>query len=134
MSWRIPLGAQLIPGILLAIGCLKLPASPRLLILRGKMEQGRQTLRQLRISTSQGSLASQDSVLLEKLVGLEALNIQAEVQLIHEVEAAELPRRSPGDNKFLKELSLWRLLFESRYLKRVLVGVVVMVFQREFLL
>ena len=50
MSWRIPLAVQLIPGILLGFGSLALPQSPRLLIMRGKLEDGRDALRRLRIS------------------------------------------------------------------------------------
>ncbi|KAL1741738.1 general substrate transporter [Schizophyllum fasciatum] len=34
-AWRLPLAAQLLPGALLAAGCMLLPPSPRLLVLRG---------------------------------------------------------------------------------------------------
>ena len=48
-SWRIPLGIQLIPGIILAIGCYYLPSSPRLLILHGKYNEALASLAKLRL-------------------------------------------------------------------------------------
>ena len=35
-AWRIPLGLQLIPGVVLCVGACFLPFSPRWLMLRGK--------------------------------------------------------------------------------------------------
>ena len=48
-SWRIPLGVQLIPGITLAIGCVFLPPSPRLLVAQGRNDEALQTLAKLRL-------------------------------------------------------------------------------------
>jgi hypothetical protein len=48
-SWRIPLGVQLIPGIALAIGCVFLPPSPRLLVAQGRNDEALQTLAKLRL-------------------------------------------------------------------------------------
>ncbi len=48
-SWRIPLGLQLIPGIILAIGCYSLPPSPRLLVLHGKCDEALASLARLRL-------------------------------------------------------------------------------------
>lgn len=48
-SWRIPLGIQLIPGIILAIGCYYLPSSPRLLVLHGKYNEALASLAKLRL-------------------------------------------------------------------------------------
>jgi len=50
-SWRIPLGVQLIPGIVLAVGCFFLPPSPRLLVLHGKHEEALSSLAKLRLRT-----------------------------------------------------------------------------------
>lgn len=50
-SWRIPLGIQLIPGIILAVGCFFLPPSPRLLVLHGKYDDARASLAKLRMRT-----------------------------------------------------------------------------------
>ena len=49
MSWRIPLGIQLIPGILLGLGCLALPPSPRLLVAQGRIDEALTSLARLRL-------------------------------------------------------------------------------------
>ncbi|KAJ3762258.1 MFS monosaccharide transporter [Lentinula raphanica] len=43
-SWRIPLSVQLVPGIILIVGCIFLPASPRLLMLQAKPNEAFATL------------------------------------------------------------------------------------------
>jgi MFS family permease len=48
LSWRIPLAIQLIPGVLLSIGCLLLPPSPRLLVSQGRINEARHSLAKLR--------------------------------------------------------------------------------------
>ena len=48
-SWRIPLGLQLLPGVLLAVGSFFLPPSPRLLISQGKQEAALMSLARLRL-------------------------------------------------------------------------------------
>ena len=47
-AWRIPLGIQIGPGILLTVGILWLPPSPRHLVLQGREALALQTLAQLR--------------------------------------------------------------------------------------
>ncbi len=49
LSWRIPLGLQLFPGILLGLGAFVLPASPRLLVLQGRREEVLMSLAKLRL-------------------------------------------------------------------------------------
>ncbi len=49
LSWRIPLGLQLFPGILLGLGAFVLPASPRLLVLQGRREEALVSLAKLRL-------------------------------------------------------------------------------------
>ena len=51
LSWRIPLGLQLFPGILLGLGAFVLPASPRLLVLQGRKEEALASLAKLRLRT-----------------------------------------------------------------------------------
>lgn len=48
MSWRIPLAVQIIPGLILGIGCIFLPSSPRLLILQGMDDEASRVLAKLR--------------------------------------------------------------------------------------
>lgn len=49
LSWRIPLGLQLLPGILLGLGAFVLPDSPRLLVLQGRREEALVSLAKLRL-------------------------------------------------------------------------------------
>lgn len=48
LAWRIPLGIQIIPGAILAVGTWWLPPSPRLLIIREKEAQAIKALVRLR--------------------------------------------------------------------------------------
>ena len=50
-SWRLPLGIQIIPGIILALGCSFLPPSPRLLVLQGRNDEALASLARLRLRT-----------------------------------------------------------------------------------
>ena len=49
MSWRVPLGIQVFPGVLLGLGCLALPPSPRLLVSHGRVEEALTSLAKLRL-------------------------------------------------------------------------------------
>ena len=51
LSWRVPLGIQIIPGIILAWGCSFLPPSPRLLVLQGRYDEALASLARLRLRT-----------------------------------------------------------------------------------
>lgn len=51
ISWRIPLGIQILPGILLAAGTAILPPSPRLLVFRGRLDEALRSLAKLRLRT-----------------------------------------------------------------------------------
>lgn len=53
LSWRIPLGIQLIPGVVLAIGCFFLPPSPRLSVLQGDYDDAVTSLAKLRLRTQE---------------------------------------------------------------------------------
>lgn len=49
LSWRLPLGLQIAPGVLLALGAIfLLPASPRLLVLKGQYAEAEASLVKLR--------------------------------------------------------------------------------------
>lgn len=67
-SWRIPLAIQLIPGIILALGCIYLPPSPRLLVLHGRYDEALQSLARLRaVPGSQPSDVNSDTTTNDRL-------------------------------------------------------------------
>ncbi|EJD46986.1 general substrate transporter [Auricularia subglabra TFB-10046 SS5] len=72
LAWRLPLAIQVIPGLVLAVGVLILPPSPRFLVLRSDLTGARWSLARLR------NLAPTDS-----LIELELLEIQVDVALSH---------------------------------------------------
>ncbi|KAI0300838.1 hypothetical protein BC826DRAFT_1090192 [Russula brevipes] len=119
LSWRIPLGLQLLPGILLGLGTFALPASPRLLVLRGRREEALASLAKLRLRPYTQGLLYLSDVLQIELMEMEA-------------EATMLQRASPIDRRrpLRSEALAWAKLFDRRYIDRTLVGVLVMFFQQ----
>jgi MFS family permease len=55
-SWRIPLSVQLLPGVILGLGCIFLPPSPRLLVLHERYDDALQSLAKLRQRPSSDEL------------------------------------------------------------------------------
>ncbi|KAI0303686.1 general substrate transporter [Multifurca ochricompacta] len=117
LSWRIPLGLQIIPGIILGLGTFALPASPRLLVLQGQREAALASLAKLR-------LRPLSEARTDPLVQIEMLEMEA--------EAITLQRASPtGEGRPLRNEALaWARLFDRRYIDRTLVGVMIMFFQQ----
>ncbi|KAI9463251.1 hypothetical protein BJY52DRAFT_1254089 [Lactarius psammicola] len=117
LSWRIPFGLQLIPGILLGLGAFALPDSPRLLVLHGKREAALASLAKLRLR----SLAEART---DPLIQIELMEMEA--------EAVMLRRSTPiDDGRFMRSEALaWARLFDRRYIDRTLVGIMVMFFQQ----
>ncbi|KAI0267722.1 hypothetical protein BC834DRAFT_56457 [Gloeopeniophorella convolvens] len=116
-SWRIPLALQLVPGFLLGFGMFLLPASPRLLVLRGKRDEALASLAKLR-------LRSLSEARTDPLVQIELMEMEA--------EAIMLQRASPtGEGRPMRNEALaWARLFDRRYIDRTLVGVMIMFFQQ----
>ncbi|KAJ7627178.1 MFS monosaccharide transporter [Roridomyces roridus] len=111
LSWRLPLGVQIIPGILLAVGAIfLLPPSPRLLVLKGRYEEAEASLVKLR---------NRDDALTK----IELLEMRVEATLITEGNGAKY-------GGVRGELAAWGRLLGRRYRKRTLVGVLMMVFQQ----
>ena len=134
LSWRIPLGLQLFPGILLGLGAFVLPASPRLLVLQGRREEALASLAKLR-------RRSLSDARTDPLIQVRTLVISSacpsnfrKIELIEmEAEVTMLQKTSPiGRSRPLRDEALaWARLFDHRYIDRTLVGIVVMLFQRE---
>jgi len=130
MSWRIPLGIQLIPAIILALGCaFVLPPSPRLLVLQGKEEDAAKALNLLRGGTDNSEGSNMDV-----LVQLELLEMRSETEVVRRTLARELELEEPvrTETGLRAEWKAWKKLFSKRYRDRTWIGVLIMVFQRSF--
>ncbi|KAK7057875.1 MFS domain-containing protein [Favolaschia claudopus] len=111
LSWRLPLGIQTIPGVLLALGAIfLLPASPRLLVLKGKYDEAERSLVKLR---------GRD----DELTKIEMLEMRVEATLISQVDGMP-PKHSTG------EFAVWGRLLTKKYRGRTFIGVLIMVFQQ----
>ncbi|KAG7091343.1 hypothetical protein E1B28_010386 [Marasmius oreades] len=117
-SWRIPLGFQIIPGIILLFGCLILPPSPRLLVLQGRIGNARSVLAKLRSRTQS-----------DPLIHLELLEMRVEAVTIQRTFGGEMTSSVKGSNIY-RELRTWGTLFEDRYRDRTWIGILMMVFQQ----
>ncbi|KAJ7146886.1 MFS monosaccharide transporter [Mycena epipterygia] len=110
LSWRLPLGLQIAPGVLLAIGALLLlPASPRLLVLKGRYAEAEASLVRLR---------GRDDALTK----IELLEMRVEATLITQADGTKHDGGS--------ELAAWGRLLGKKYRDRTMVGVLMMVFQQ----
>lgn len=70
-SWRIPIGLQIIWGVLLILGAWALPESPRLLLGKGKEEQALRSIAALNDCTIDDPKAQEMLVELEEAVAVE---------------------------------------------------------------
>ena len=155
-SWRIPLAIQLIPGIILALGSIYLPPSPRLLVLQGRYDEALQSLARLRaVPGSQPSDVSSDTTndrldpvlqvrfyCLPSPSYMQPPNQDLQIELLEmKVEAALVKRlddntdSTAGSNgkppTVRSEWGTWSRLFSRPYRERTLIGVMIMVFQRR---
>ncbi|KAI0045874.1 hypothetical protein FA95DRAFT_1560753 [Auriscalpium vulgare] len=116
-SWRIPLGLQLVPGVLLGVGTYFLPPSPRLLVMRGKREAALASLAKLRLRPLE--VARTDPLVLTEL-----LEMEVEVALLQKTT------QSHGKNVWRNEALAWARLFDKRYIDRTMIGILMMFFQQ----
>ncbi|OCH90574.1 general substrate transporter [Obba rivulosa] len=117
-SWRIPLGLQLVPGLLLAFGCLLLPPSPRLLVKHGQTEQALRSLAKLRLRSPEESAT-------DPLLQIEILEMQAEALLV-----AQTAGSATKTTTIRTELRAWAQLFSAKYINRTSIGILMMFFQQ----
>ncbi|KAJ7237558.1 MFS monosaccharide transporter [Mycena haematopus] len=111
LSWRLPLGLQIAPGVLLALGAIVLlPASPRLLVLKGRYAEAETSLVKLR---------GRD----DGLTKIELLEMRVEATLISQPDGTS-PKHGLG------EFAVWGRLFTKKYRARTMIGVLIMVFQQ----
>ncbi|KAH9889404.1 general substrate transporter [Cubamyces lactineus] len=121
--WRIPLGIQLIPGILLGLGCMALPPSPRLLVQQGRTEEALRSLAKLRLRSG-GEIES------DPLLQIELLEMQVEAALIEQTATADSSTQSTKRGTFQAEWHAWQRLLTPQLRKRTLIGVMMMFFQQ----
>ena len=104
LQWQIPVAIQLIPGVLLLLGTLITPESPRFLAEKGQLEGARDTLAWLR------SLP---------------VNHADVLQVVNELREST----ATSDELHAEKVSLLRALKEKSLQKRLMVGVGLMVAQ-----
>ncbi|KAH9920932.1 MFS monosaccharide transporter [Fomitopsis serialis] len=119
-SWRVPLGIQLGPGILLALGCLFLPPSPRLLIMQGRTEEALRALAKLRLRTPA-------EIPADLLLKVELLEMQVEAQLVAQTIG---PDDDVKAGTLHAEARAWARLFGRKYRRRTFIGIMMMFFQQ----
>ncbi|KAF8706957.1 hypothetical protein AX14_013755 [Amanita brunnescens Koide BX004] len=141
-SWRIPLAIQLIPGIILAIGCIYLPPSPRLLVLQGRYDEALQSLARLRaVPGSQPSDVSPHTTTdrLDPVLQIELLEMKVEAALVQRLgllqntedgDADSVGGRNGKPLGVRSEWGTWKRLFLRPYRERTLIGVMIMAFQQ----
>jgi sugar porter (SP) family MFS transporter len=121
-AWRLPLALQLVPAVILGIGILFMPFSPRWLVNQGRNEEALSVL-----SFARGLPEDSD------LVQIEFLEIKA--QYLFEKETSEIRFPKYQDGTFWSDFKLGfyaylSLLQERSLLYRVAVGTLTMFFQQ----
>ncbi|KDQ11998.1 hypothetical protein BOTBODRAFT_113556, partial [Botryobasidium botryosum FD-172 SS1] len=117
--WRVPLGVQLIPGLVLGFTSLLLPPSPRLLALHGRDQEALESLAKLRMR-----VGMEDDPLLQ----LEYTEMKLEVLLIRRNEPTGPSVHSKST--WRAKVVSWSYLFTPAYRAQTLIGVLVMFFQQ----
>lgn len=116
-AWRIPVGLQMLPSVILQVGMFFMPYSPRWLVEKNRDEEAKKTLSYLRKQPEDAP----DVV-------IEYLEIKAEVMIVREIEAA---RSDKARSKFGKFIQPYRELVSTKSnFKRLFIGCVVMFYQQ----
>lgn len=119
-AWRLPFLLQLIPGLVLGMGILFLPFSPRWLIFKGRDEQALQSLCKLRQRPASNALVKQ-----------EWYDIRAEFAFHQETSVLRHPRLQQRTikNRLKLEIASWTDCFKSGCWRRTHIGIGIMFFQ-----
>ncbi|KAI6121826.1 D-xylose-proton symporter [Pisolithus sp. B1] len=115
-SWRVPIGIQLFPALLLGLGMAFMPYSPRWLTERGRDDEALQSLSTLRRKR-----------LDDPAVRYEFLEIKAELRYSREITALKYPNASKFQqtvNNYITLVSTWPKF------KRLAVGCLTMFYQQ----
>ncbi|KIK63057.1 hypothetical protein GYMLUDRAFT_163959 [Collybiopsis luxurians FD-317 M1] len=121
-AWRIPLALQFVPALILGVGILFMPFSPRWLVNQGRDDEALAVL-----SKARG--LSPDN----ELVQIEFLEIKAQYLFEQETSAVKFPDYQNGSFRSNFKLALAEyasLLINPTLLRRIMVGTVTMFFQQ----
>ena len=120
-AWRLPFLLQLIPGLILGLGILFLPFSPRWLISKGRDDEALISLAKLRRLPASDVRVQQ-----------EWLDVRAEVAFHQEISALKHPdlQDKSAMSRIKLELASWADCFKHGCLRRTHVGVGLMFFQQ----
>jgi sugar porter (SP) family MFS transporter len=120
-SWRLPFLLQMVPGLILGVGIIFLPFSPRWLSSQGRDDEALVVLSKLR------SLPTTDPRIYQ-----EWCEIRAEVAFTREVNRERHPdlQSSTRTNRIKLELASWTDCFRHGCWRRTVVGVGIMFFQQ----
>lgn len=121
-AWLVPILIQLVPAVVLAVGIMFVPQSPRWLMDQGRDEECLQVLAHLRRHPAESPL-----------VQLEYLEIKAQKLFEKRVSAHDHPNLQDGSAKsnFLLGLASYKSLLTTRSnFKRTAVAVLIMTFQQ----
>lgn len=126
------------PAILLAVGSLFLPPSPRLLVAHGRHEEALQALAKLRRRADDevhvdpllqvNMVFSLHDFRVPDFAQIELIEMRTEVSLIERTTGS-----SVNGSGIASELRAWGLLFSKKYTRRTMIGVLMMFFQRKFI-
>ncbi|KAK3071221.1 hypothetical protein LTR53_009034 [Teratosphaeriaceae sp. CCFEE 6253] len=118
---RLPFLLQVFPGLVLGIGILFLPFSPRWLASKGRDREALSSLAKLRMLSS-----------TDKRVESEWYDIRAEVALQKEISAERHPALQDGSrqSRLKLEIAAWADCFKPGCWRRTHVGVGIMFFQQ----
>jgi len=121
-AWRLPLGLQLVPCLILMAGIFLMPESPRWLVDRGRDDEALATLAKLR--------GLPDS---HELVQLEFLEVRAQKIFDHETSVDKFPQYQDASFKsrfLLDYYGYVSILRDWNIFRRVACGAVLMFFQQ----
>ena len=119
-AWRLPFLLQLIPGLVLGLGILFLPFSPRWLISKGRDDDALKCLKKLRRHVS------------DVRVQQEWLDVRAEVAFHREISILRHPtlQDKSATSRIKLEFASWADCFKRGCLRRTHVGIGLMFFQQ----
>ncbi|QRV81978.1 Sugar (and other) transporter [Ceratobasidium sp. AG-Ba] len=121
-AWRIPLALQLVPALILGVGVIFMPYSPRWLVAQGRDAEATKVLSMTRGLPEES-----------ELIQIEYLEIKAEVLFEAELEQERFPQYQDGTTASAIRLGLGKymsLVTNRNYLVRVAVGSLTMFFQQ----